>query len=207
MTEGSRNFNAESMRSYGASWTAAGFAGQGNVVGLIDSLAGRTIIVCGNGEGVFQELDDVYSRAERPIVFAVNDVGVYLQIVDHWFSLHPSKLLGWINSRERAKNLPAIVHSISMLPEIQFNWDKLTPTFALGGYFGMQCAWIMGAESIILCGCPSTRAKRFFDASVVTEFDPDGVNNQIVEWMRFHPNFKAAVRSQSGWTKEYFGAF
>jgi hypothetical protein len=87
----------------------------------------------------------------------------------------------------------------------------------LSGYLAMQIAWVMGADRIVLCGCPGTQTKRFFEASLGREHantnfgygggsgsGDEGVRQQVEREMRRLPDFKAAVRSLSGWTKTYF---
>lgn len=212
--------NANSMGDYGATWTARGYAGQGAVESLIDSLAGRTVLVCGNGAGVFAEYEEACAIVAAtidgldPIVFAVNDVGMYLPRVDHWVSLHVDKLLTWRAVRWAQESVPAKVqcHSDTARPWLDWYWQQTTPQFCLSGYYAMQLAWIMGAERIVLCGCPGDGSPRWFEHHRASPFDygsgqdTKGVRHQLYKEMARVPEFKAAVRSMSGWTREYFGA-
>lgn len=207
--------NAESMGSYGSSWQHKGYCGSGNVAGLLDSLTGRTAVVCGNGEGVFQELDQALMLAPEAVIFAANDVGMYLSKLDQWVSLHADNLGPWKQVRwlhpgpcEDAK-----YHAIDKRPFIDYVWAGLTPLFCLSGYFALQIAYLMGAERIILCGCPGNQTPRFFEARAREDFgygsgsigSDKGVKEQIEREMDRLPEFKAAVRSMSGWTQEFFG--
>jgi len=201
-----RNVNAASMGSIGASWTYGGYSGCGNVEDMIGSLHGRTAVICGNAAGVFSEVADVPSRAERSVVFAVNDVGMFLPEVDHWVSLHGQKMSAWSKVRWDNHFTIPVIHSIEPVAPVSYFWEKLTPLFALSGYFAMQIAYIMDAARIILCGCPGSPARRFFEASRRSDFDyAGGCQDQIREEMRRLPDFRSRVRSTSGWTQEYFG--
>lgn len=207
--------NAETMGDFGSSWQHKGYSGSGNVAGLLNSLQGRTAIVCGSAEGVFSELDHALMMTTDPVIFAANDIGMFLPKLDHWVSLHPNKLGLWKQVRW-ANEMPREVakyHSIDPRPSVDYVWTGLTPLFCISGYFAMQIAWVMGCERIILCGCPGTQKRRFFDLYARTDFGygngPGGgdqsVMEQVVKEMQKLPDFKAAVRSTSGWTQDFFG--
>ena len=204
--------NAESMGAAGAVWQAHGYAGAGSVGDLIDCLKGRVAIVVGSADGVFNELRFALRHAPDALIFAVNDVGMFLPKVDHWVSLHsdnlgPWKTVRWAHSlvQEHTK-----YHSVDPRPYIDYVWDRQTPCFALSGYFAMQIAWIMGASQIVLAGCPGERKRRFFEMTP-RDFDygsgteGEGVRLQLINEMERLPDFRAAVRSTSGWTRSYFG--
>ncbi len=191
-------------------WNFRGYYGAGNTVGLLDSLHGRTAIVAGAAEGVFDEVERA-SQGVEPVYFAANDVGVYLPFVDHLVSLHSDNLVHWAALRaDKRQRLSFRTHS---LDSADYNWEQVTPVFALSGYFAMQIAWLMGCEKIILCGCPGDNTRRFFDARPrenwrreVMLYQEEGVLQQLEDEMRRLPDFKAAVRSMSGFTKDFFGA-
>lgn len=214
--------NAASMGVVGSTWQTSGYAGQGNVGDLIGTLKGRVAIVVGSGEGVFKELDLLKGSAfftypcglpEDCVIFAVNDIGMFLPKVDHWVSLHGANLGAWKHVRwmHPRENEYTKYHCDTSYACIDYVWDKLTPTFALSGYFAMQLAYIMGADRIILCGCPGDSTRRFFDMpgrrreAGKFSYDEQGVKDQVVKEMERLPYFKARVRSMSGWTREFFG--
>ena len=209
--------NAESMGTYGSDWEARGYAGKGNVSALLGSLTGRSAIVCGGGAGVFEEMRQarVLLDVSDPVVFAVNEVGMFLPTVDHWLSLHADNLGAWKTVRwlHQHAHEQTRYHSVDARPFIDVVWEGLTPLFALSGYFAMQVAWIMGADRIVLCGCPGTQSPRFFEADAKADFGygqgPAGsdrsIQEQVEKEMRRVPEFRCAVRSMSGWTAEFFG--
>lgn len=202
--------NAASMGSYGATWEFNGYAGQGNVGELIGTLKGRVALVAGSGEGVFVEMRTAISMLhEPPVIFACNDVGMFLPHVDHYVSLHAQNLgawkqVRWLHPRERDNTK---YHSVESYPYLDYVWQQLTPCFALSGYFAMQIAYIMDADRIILCGCPGDATRRFCDLFPRKDFTyaADGVRIQLEHEMKRLPDFKKRVCSMSGWTEEYFG--
>ena len=204
------------MGTYGAAWQSGGYCGSGNVEPLIGSLCGRTAVVVGSAFTVFEELRYVLTRYVEPIVFAVNDIGMFLPKVDHWVSLHADNLGVWKAVRWlQARNMEACkYHTPDPRPVTDYCWERLTPMFCLSGYFAMQIAYIMGAQLVILVGCPGEPVRRFFEAGARTDFGyggsqfngDQGVRAQLEHEMHRLPDFKNKVRSTSGWTKTYFGA-
>ncbi len=208
--------NAASMPARLSEWEARGYHGSGNVQPLIGSIAGRSAIICGNGAGVFEQAEQARAQLDQPVLFGVNDVGMYLPDMDHWVSLHQEQLFTWslVRAMTVKTNHPYMVHSVDARQGVQAVWECLTPCFALSGYFAMQIAWIMGASRIVLCGCPGEAAPRFFEAIPRTDFAygggiagrEDGIRQQLMKEMSRVEGFKDAVRSISGgMTQDYFG--
>jgi hypothetical protein len=210
------NVNAPTMGTYGAEWEAYGYAGCGNVAALVNFLTGRNVIIAGNAGGVFYELTRAMEHADDPLIFAVNDVGMFLPHVDHWVSLHGDNFKAWKAVRWLHSKGPEDTkyHSIASYDEVNYVWDKLTPLMALSGYFAMQIAHIMGAQRIILCGCPGMAARRFFEASPRRDFGYGGglaqadknIQEQLIKETTRVPDLRMKVRSMSGWTLTYFGS-
>ena len=202
------------MGSYGATWEAGGYAGAGSVGELLGSLAGRPAIICGTAAGVFGEMEYALRQAPDAVIFGVNDVGMFLPRMEHWVSLHTDhlgawKAVRWLQGRAQEKTQ---YHGVDPRPFLDHDWSSLRPLFALSGYFAMQIAYLMDAAPIILCGCPGSAAPRFFEAEARTDFgygsgtagSESGVREQLEREMTRLPDFKARVRSQSGWTRELF---
>lgn len=207
--------NAASMGMYGVAWESAGYGGNGNVAPLIGSISGHPAIIAGGARTVFDDMRSALDAYPEAKIFAVNDIGMFLPVVHHWVSLHGDHLGMWKNVRwlqHRAME-SAEYHCTSAFPYINWLWDGLRPVFCLSGYFAMQIAWIMGASPIILCGCPGSSMPRFFDLYQRDDFGYGGgplnadsnIQEQVVSEMVRVPDFKKAVRSMSGWTKEFFG--
>ena len=210
------NRNAASMGSYGTTWEAAGYAGSGPCGELVNSLQGRPAVVCGSGQTVFEELNDALHKVDDPVIFGVNDTGMFLPKMDHWVSLHSDylgawKAVRWLHGRAHEN---VSYHGVDPRPFIDYDWSSLRPLFALSGYFAMQIAHVMGSDLIVLCGCPGEWAPRFFEATPRADTfgygngahgSDRGVRDQLEHEMKRLPGFKARVRSMSGWTKEFFG--
>jgi plasmid replication initiation protein len=62
----------------------------------------------------------------------------------------------------------------------------------------------MGCERIILCGCPNDRTPRFFETECENNAYVE-TQVQITREMSYKPEFKEALRSCSGWSREFFG--
>jgi len=208
------NFNMPGMGTYGSSWQAHGYSGNGNVASLIDSAKGQAAIIVGSAHSCFLDLDEIRPAFPTALIFAVNDVGMFLPHVDHWCSLHAPNLETWrwvryIHPKHETK---ISFHSYNIRPKLLdenpnwFDWDKLNPLFALSGYFAMQIAWIMGCAPIILTGCPGSPCRRFFEGHGIN-YSPHGepgIRNQVISEMNRLPEFRHVVRSMSGWTREFF---
>ena len=206
------NYRAQSFAGYPTDRVCRGYRDSCQVESLFDSLLGRTALVVGSG-GPIEHIFEDCAKFLDAAVFAVNDVGMYLPRVDHFVSLHGEKLLNWAAIRRDGTSKPIHgdfkTHTGKHYPAgIDYQWDGLTPLMPLSGYFAMQLAWIMGAERIVLIGCPGDATKRFFDAKPKPgeRYSELGIRKQIEDEMRRIPEFKRAVRSTSGWTKEFFTA-
>lgn len=203
------NFNTPGMGTYGASWEAHGYSGNGNVASLIDSELNRPAIIVGGSHTVFIDLQEAlqaFSHAKpEPLIFAVNDVGMFLPHVDHWVSLHIENLSAWQAVRWLHFSGKEHVHTYGEKNESWYNWQGLNPIFALSGYFAMQIAWIMGCAPIVLAGCPGNTGRRFFEGEArEASHGEENVRKQLITEMNRLPEFRYVVRSMSGWTREYF---
>ncbi len=207
------------MGTYGSQWEAHGYSGAGQLSDLVDSVKGRPAVVCGNADGVFSELLQVQSHFQPQdlVIFAANDVGMYLPKLDHWCTLHSDNLAAWKQVRWLNSHVKEDTryHAIDERAYIDYVWNSVRPLFALSGYFAMQIAYIMGCDPIILCGCPGTQTRRFFEGQARSDFGygmgvggtDDGVRQQVEHEMKRLPEFKSKVKSMSGWTADFFGRF
>jgi hypothetical protein len=205
----SQSFPIEALAS---AWQARGYYGSGserfNCMSLLDSLTDKPAVVVGSGgdtDTIFEHYYTALDKNPGAVVFAVNDVGVYLPTVHHLVSLHQDNLEAWAQLRKDKHDRKGFkTHS---LYGADWNWEGVVPVMPISGYFAMQVAWIMGASKIILVGCPGDNTRRFFDRKARDDFhyQEKGVLQQLQNEMRRLPDFKAAVRSCSGMTKDFFG--
>ena len=193
-------------------WEHKGYTGGGNVAGLLDSLSGRPAIIAGNARGVFEEVERARQHlGEMVVTYGVNDVAVYLSRLDHMVSLHTTKLVLWAELRRDGYSRPTgnvnfQLHDAGLMgPHLWNQWKDLTPTMSLSGMFAAQIAYLMGCSPIVLCGCPTDGTPRFWELQS-DNHDYTRSQKTIMDEMSFKPDFKAAVRSMSGWSREYFGS-
>lgn len=191
-------------------WTAKGFSGEG-CEHLIDSLKGQPAIVAGNARGVFEEVNAAESRMGRCLVFGVNDVAVLLPRVDHMVSLHTPKLEHWRYLRldptsKGYGNKDFQTHDAGLYGKTEFHqWKHLTPVLALSGYFAAQIAYLMGCSPIVLCGCPGDDTPCFWSNERSSGYEK--VQSSFMAEISRNPEFRGALRSQSGWTREFLGSY
>jgi hypothetical protein len=196
--------------AFKGAWEHRGYSGSGNVEDLLDSLRGRSALVCGSARGVFDDFTKLYDGSQ--VVFAANDVGVYLPRVDHLVSLHYDKLVHWAALRADPSSKPVgntdfKTHTAHLGKSgIDYGWQGLCPLMVLSGYFAMQVAYLMGCDRIVLVGCPGDNSRRFWETNFNNPaYTQEGVLKQLRQEMGRLPEFKATVRSASGWTREFFG--
>lgn len=202
------------VESFESGWQCRGYFGQdiggaaGNLVSILDSLIGKTALIVGSGgttDEIFEQYNSARDNSPDCVVFAVNDVGVYLPHVDHLVALHQDLLVHWAALRKDKHDRKGF--KTHALTQADYNWEGIVPVMPISGYFAMQCAWVMGADKIILIGCPGDGTRRFFDQKARDDFhyQEKGVRQMVESEMRRLPEFKAAVRSYSGYTKDLFG--
>jgi len=182
---------------------------------IIGSLAGRLALVVGNAEGGYKQAEFV-RRHFDPVIFAVNDVGMYLPVVHHWVSLHYDKLVHWAAVRRLDGSLWQDFKThcgYFQIAKADYVWAIEPCHFSLSGYFAMQLAYLMGADRIVLAGCPGSRVRRFFEPEPRADYGYGGGDSnadyrdreQLYNEMRRVPGMKEKIRSCYGWTREYFG--
>ena len=192
--------------TFGNTWEHRGYVGSGNVHALLGSCLGRRALVCGGAQGVFEDVEKIIQKDD--LVFASNDVGMYLPRLDHWATLHYMKMPHWRAIRDDAfsrqiGNTDYKTHSHGS-EKAHYDWFGLTPILPLSGLFAAQIAFLMGCNPIILVGCPNDQTPRFFETKAIEGYAT--VQKTIRSEMAFKPEFKKVIRSVSGWTKEFFGA-
>lgn len=191
-------------------WESGGYTGVG-CEDLLGELRGQPAIIAGNARGVFEEVKAAESELVRPIIFACNDIGVYLSHVDHMVSLHTPKLDHWVGLRRDATskgygNKNFRVHDGGLHGDREWHqWTGLTPMMALSGLFAAQIAWLMECSPIVLCGCPTDSTPCFWQPYETVNGGYSKVQSQFAAEVNRNPEFKAALRSMSGWTKEFLG--
>src|SRR5262249_15882683 len=183
---------------------------------LEGQLQDRVALVCGNAETVFDDLSEALWMFDSAAIFAVNDIGCYLAVIHHWVSLHGDKLQKWVAVR-RAE--PSVwqgfkTHTSSTAIAPPDYICSIEPcTFSLSGLFAVQIAYIMGAEKIILCGCPGDGTRRFFDRKPRIDYSYGGGltpgdlrdRDHFQQELNRVPELRKRLRSMSGQTRTILG--
>jgi hypothetical protein len=179
-------------------------------------LQGRVALVCGNAETVFDDLNRAFYMFDSPVIFAVNDIGCYLGLVNHWVSLHGEKLQRWIAVRRAEPSLwqefKTHTSSTAIAPA-DYIWRIEPCTFSLSGLFAAQIAYIMGAEKIILCGCPGDGTRRFFERKPRIDYHYGGGDTpgdmrdrqHFLQELNRVPELRKRLKSMSGRTRTILG--
>lgn len=122
--------------------------------------------------------------------------------VDHWATMHPELLPGWIQTRRMAGRPDAgrYWYARHRLCPI----EGATPIESWGGSSGLLCvsvAFELGCTRIVLAGVPMQKRDAHFD-----EQKPWLEARQYwPAWERRMTLLRGRVRSMSGWTREQLG--
>lgn len=172
-------------------------------------------LVVGCAVCVHEDMTKVISDFGPPsVVYACNDIGVELQQLDHWCTLHPEHLNTWMQwRRERglSSNYQVVVPPIREMGtdgrraeavidrRVSFLWPDMT-TSGSSGLYAAKVAIDDGHERCVLAGIPMTQ-----EGNHITRKAPWELQNFRRAWQTALPFIKDKVRSASGWTRELLG--
>ena len=156
-------------------------------------------------------------KGEWPgLVVAANDVGVHWKRdLDAWTSLHPDRLTrvdvrhpkrwSWLDQREQAGgNTPELwarKNRFGVANQVQDRFKG-----GSSGLLAVEVALEMGAERVVLCGCPMTVSPHFNESIVHGPLAWKSADSHFRTWLRHRVILEPHVRSMSGRTKDTFGA-
>jgi len=178
--------------------------------GLLPSLVGQfsgPLLIMGGAECVRADLAKVDSdwRGQR---MAVNDIGAhYRGTLDHWATLHPAYLAGWLTYRHghnHGSGGHVFTHSREAAEGVQFVW-QLQQDGGTSGLFACFVGLLLGYSNIVLAGIPCDDTPHYFDpqptgGKLAAESAPE-----LWFWARDHV-FQGRVTSLSGKTRDWLGA-
>lgn len=169
-----------------------------------------SIALCiGGASCVHQDIADALDLFEPDFVVVCNDaLTIWPGRVDAAVSLHPEKLGAWRDQR-LAKGYPDadryLVHG-DYVPEwaqlVEFRLPHQRNSGSSGLFMVKAALMDLGADIAVLAGVPLDRRPHFFDASAWEA----AVGYRAV-WQSVRPDYKARIRSMSGWTAAEFGRF
>jgi len=139
-------------------------------------------------------------------VLCTNDLGVdYPDEIDHWCTMHPDKLTGWVNARRKAGRPDA---KQLWIPQHREPPKELTGLVrhapSWGGSSGLLCCVvvlkILNCRAV-LAGVPMTADTAHYNSSKPWT----DVVHYTSNWIRFRSELNDRIKSMSGWTKELLG--
>lgn len=172
----------------------------------------KTALVLGGGDTL--QTDVSMFRGKFDAVVACNDAGAWWpHDLDAWVTLHPRYMTTgpkWAEKRHEAGYPPAkatYAHESAVKPVS----DRTIKTYygffkdqysGSSGMFATKVALVdMGFDRAVLCGIPLTNTPHFFGGEAWKSGE-----NYRKYWLQIPDEFKAKIRSMSGWTRQTFGA-
>lgn len=138
-------------------------------------------------------------------VIVVNRAGIhYPGRIDHWVTLHPEMLGGWIEARAVAFG-PGEFETWCQKEgdEVDHVVTDIEPRGS-SGLFAVRIALLLGYERVVLAGMPIDDRPHFYDADGKRSGPP--FRYYMPDWLRARRReFNGRVRSISGWTGEILG--
>ena len=157
-------------------------------------------------------LEELLGHPWDGLVIAANDVGCHWpRRLDHWCTLHPEKLGGWLADRvRRGGNADLDTWTRKTGPKGGVPGHHHHLTAWAGGATGMlavQVAHTLGAVRAVLCGIPMTNTPHFKESTVHHSGRPWGsVNSHWRQWNTLRGRMQGWVTSMSGRTRDLLGA-
>jgi hypothetical protein len=167
----------------------------------------KTALCLGGAAGVQDEWTAALDLADFDFIVACNDVGaIWPGRLDAWVTLHPEHITRWRDQRRAngfADAARYLVHG-----DYPPKWAELVEFRFPGqgdsgssGLFTAKAALIdLGADRAVLAGIPLVRSSHFFDA---VQWEAAGGYRAV--WEALRPEYRARIRSLSGWTAHFFG--
>lgn len=181
-------------------WADLGLDGSGEVPRVAGSRSG-TCVILGGAASVWED----NARAPSGARMAVNDAGAYyMDPLEHWVTLHPEYMPGWMRFRRGHCYGHAMTHSNREAEGIDIAWHMVN-VGGTSGLFACKVALLLGYERVVLAGMPMDGSPHFFD--------PPWYRNTVFEdapsrrvWEEAGRNFfRGRVTSMSGRTRDWLG--
>lgn len=177
--------------------------------GELPSVAGQCsgpLLVMGGAACLRDDLSRVDAGWRGPRM-AVNDIGAhYRGPLDHWATLHPAYLSGWLAYRQghnHGGGGHVFTHSRQAAAGVQFVWT-LRQDGGTSGLFACFVGLLLGYSCIVLAGMPCDNSPHYFDplpydGKLAAESPPE-----LWLWARDQV-FRGRVKSLSGRTRDWLG--
>lgn len=189
-------------------WEFRGIKGGGNEPpSYLDKYRGN-LIVLGGGRCVWDDWQKLKAQNYSGSLMAVNDIGQWLDNIEHWVSLHPANFRHWIGLKRLhgAHSHDCLTHTNEPSEGIRVSWE-LRPAAEFSGFFAIQVGLLLGYEQIVVCGVPMDGTGHFFGAPWETgEHNDPNVKKSFRNNAQNCPEMMTRTRGVSGYVKELFGA-
>lgn len=176
----------------------------------------RPCIVLGCASSVWKDAEEAFSVYGylKPIVFAVNDIGLHFNHihVDHLVSLH-DELVTHIRGIRKIRDLDfTATHSYKHADGVDFCWREKIPNH--GGtstLFAVEIALQFNANKVIVCGTPLDNSPHYYEDQRLVNFKvfDFGKSGDTGVWTNTFENrlaeHKHKIRFVSGSLKHFFG--
>jgi hypothetical protein len=164
-------------------------------------------VVLGGAKAVWEELAELQKMCTPQVIVAVNHAGRDFEgHVDHWATLHPAKMSGWIEERRRSGRPPAgtlwtaISKGRRLGLKVDLPFNALAWWGGSSGLLGTEVALTV-ADQVVLCGIPMTREGQHYD-----KLGPwREAEKYRKDWRAHEGELRGRVKSMSGWTAEQLG--
>ena len=124
--------------------------------------------------------------------------------VEHYVTLHPELMPGWIDER-REKRYPdpdnLWTSNKKDLPA-GLKWNHVDRWEGSSGLLAVTVALHLGYDKVILCGVPLDRQMRHYDSEELWQ----EAHKYRAGWVKHLPKMQGKVKSFSGWTSRLLGA-
>lgn len=175
--------------------------------------------VLGGAECVYEDIAklDALTGGWDGLTICVNDIGVHVEHLDHWVTLHPDKMVESGTDPDHPEGWPWVRQRDEKgLPDGYVTWShkpgrgamKVVKSWGGGssGLLAVATAYEIGCRRVVLCGVPMDK-RGWFEGSLTHEGDTSftSVDSHRRTWRRSKDKLVKRVRSMSGWTKELLG--
>jgi len=177
------------------------------------------LIIAGGGHNLVRDLTIAVGKSPNADLMAVNDAGMYLEGMTHWFSAHSDFFPAWCEVRsKRLKMLfgingsnPVNLHAKQGgEPVAQYHWPINGKYGPLSGHSAAIVGVALGYAPIILVGIPADALGHFFPAPIERGWDgpyDHGQGAHLKAWELLRDGyFEGKVKSVSGNTMKILGA-
>lgn len=170
----------------------------------------KSILICGGAKCVFDDMERAHVMHEFDSIMAINDIGMHLPKLDFWVSMHPDKMVRWLEGRRNNGHPDPIsfwtghdraVPTGAKAVQLGLTFQTLRNTRGGSGLLAIFAARYMQFDRIALAGIPMQREEEHFHKPGWWK----ECNLYRTVWENNASLRSGDVRSFSGWTRDKFG--